>query len=323
MAKIRVAIIRGGPSHEHDFSLKTAENVLNNLSANYEIHDVFIDKKGDWFLNNKFVHPEKVARQADVAFNATHGQFGESGELQQILDNYCIPYTGSGATASLHGMNKFLAKTAFKNAGLSVPRGVVINTEEEGLKNAVVEAYRKVGPTVVVKPLASGSSIGVVIVGNIHDLIKAVDWVAGFSPKILVEEYIKGVEATCGVIENFRKQRRYALMPAEVVPREGAEFLDYGTKLEGGSMEKIPAESFSPELKKEIEKSAIKAHDAIGAKHYSRTDFIITPKGKIYVLEINTQPGLNKNDVFTKSLDAVGAGYSDFLDHLINQALKK
>lgn len=321
MSKIRVAIIKGGPSHEHNFSIKTAEEVFKKIPKHYCVHDVFIDKNCGWHLDGKFAHPEKVARTVDVVFNATHGQFGEDGELQQILDSFGIPYTGSGATASLQGMNKFLAKNAFKNAGLSTPNFVVVDSSED-FKEAAVKVCKKVGTTVVVKPLSSGSSVGVVVVNGIKDLIKALEWVSGFSKKILVEEYIKGVEATCGVIENFRKQKYYALMPAEVVPRDGAKFLDYGTKLDGGAMEKIPAESFSPELKKKIEDAAVKAHKAIGAKHYSRTDFIITPRGKIYVLEINTLPGLGEKDVFTKSLESVGAKYSDFLDHLIKLALK-
>lgn len=323
MAKIRVAIIKGGPSHEHDFSLKTAESVLKNLSERYEVHDVLINKKGEWYLNDKFANPEKVARNVDVVFNATHGQFGESGELQQILDSFGVPYTGSGATASLHGMNKFLSKAAFENAGLLVPRAAMVDREEDDLNKAAVDIYKRFGPKVVVKPLASGSSAGVVVVSSVQDLINALNWVAGFSNKILVEEFINGVEVTCGVIDNFRKQNRYALLPAEVTPREGAEFWDYEAKFSGGAEHLIPSDNLSPELKKKIEEAAIKAHNAIGARHYSRTDFIITPKGKIYVLEINTLPGLSEDDVFTKSLESVGAKYSDFLDHLIKLALKR
>lgn len=295
MSKKRVGIIRGGHAHEHDVSLKTAESVLKHLPSHYEPYDIFINKKGEWFLNNKFAHPEKVARVVDVIFNATHGQFGEDGELQQILDSFGIPYTGSGAIASQHGMNKFLAKTAFKISGLHTPLFAVVDGEED-FNAAASQVYKKVGPPYVVKPLTAGSSVGVSIVSDFHHLAKAIEFASQFSSKVLVEEYIKGKEVTVGVIDNFRNQKNYALPVAAPL---------------------------NLDLKKKIEAVAVRAHQSIGARHYSETDFIITPKGKIYVLEINTQPKLSEGEDFATALESVGAKYSDFLDHLIKLALKK
>jgi D-alanine-D-alanine ligase len=305
MAKKRVGIIKGGPSHEHKHSLKTGENVLKNLPKHYEAYDIFVDLNGNWYLNNKFTHPEKVARVVDVVFNATHGHYGEDGKVQQLLESFAIPHTGSDVFSSALGMNKMLAKKSFKDAGLSVPLAIVVDADSS-LELAAVEATRRVGANLFVKPVDSGSGTGLAMADSLPGLIEAIKHVGQFSQNVLVEEFIKGQEASVGVIENFRNQKLYSLPVVEI--RDG--------------MHVVPAK-FSMELKKKLEEAAIKAHKAIGARHYSETDFIITPKGRIYVLEINTQPKLAEGETFTKALESVGVKYSDFLDHLITLALKK
>lgn len=321
MSKKRVGIIKGGPSHEHKVSMKTGESVLKNLPEHYEPIDIFIDTNGDWYIDNKFAYPEKVARSVDVVFNATHGQFGEDGQLQQILDSFGIPYTGSGATASLHGMNKFLAKTAFKTSGLHTPAFVVVDGLED-FETAAVGIYKKLGPPYVVKPVSAGSSVGVSIVSDFHHLARAIGFAAQFSPKVLVEEYIKGREVTVGVVDNFRNQKNYALPVVEIIPKAKHKFFDYEAKYNGETREVCPA-NIDLETKRKLEEAARIAHQSIGARHYSRTDMILTPRGKIYVLEINTLPGLTEDSLAPKALETMGISYSDFLDHLIKLALKK
>ncbi len=321
MSKKKVGIIRGGPSHEHEVSLNTAENVLKNLPDHYEPYDIFIAKNGDWYLNNQFAYPEKVARSVDVVFNAVHGQYGEDGSLQQVLDTFGVPYTGSGQTASLVGMNKFISKKAFESAGLFTPRAITVDSSEDPAE-AALRVYKKMGPQLVVKPNSSGSSVGVSVVDNLHDLARAISDASRYDSKILIEEYIKGKEATVGVIDNFRNKRYYALPVIEIIPPSSSSFFDIEAKYSGEAKEMVPA-NFPIPLKRQLEELAIKSHNAIGARHYSRTDFIITPKGKIYVLETNTLPGFTKDSLMPKALDAVGVSYSEFLDHLIKLALKR
>lgn len=298
--KIKVGVLRGGPSDEHDVSLKTGKSALDNLPENFTGYDIFLSREGDWYFEGKLSHPEKIFRSIDVVFNALHGKYGEDGKVQQLLETYKIPYTGSGIFGSALGMNKALAREAFARAGLNIPKGIVINLEAELLSGVADKIFKAMGPSWVVKPVSSGSSVGVSIAHNFDELVEAVKIASAFDSKILAEEYIKGREATCGVIENFRDQKHYSLPVLE---------------------------NFDLKIKKEIEKMAITAHQAVGCRHYSNADFIVSPKGpakngvNIYILEINTLPELTTESLLPKAIKAVGSSYSEFLEHLINLAL--
>ncbi len=319
---IRVGVLRGGPSQEHEISLKTGEAVLAGLPEKYSAKDILLSKNGEWFFNGQFSHPEKILRSVDVVFNALHGYFGEDGKVQQILELFKTPYTGSGMLASSLGMNKILSREAFARAGLNVPRAVVVISKDEDYSEAAQRIFKIMSPSWVVKPASSGSSVGVSIVHNFNYLFKAIETAFNFSEKVLIEEYIKGREATCGVIDNFRKQKYYSLPVIEIIPPLEHEFFDYQAKYSGGTREICPA-NFDSELKKEIEKAAMIAHQALGCRHYSRADFRISSKGKIYILEINTLPGLTTESLLPKALNAVGSSYPEFLDHLLTLALSE
>ena len=138
MSSIRVGVLRGGPSFEHNISLKTGESVLRNLPEDYSAKDIFISKEGEWHLDGKPAHHDRIFRQIDVVFNALHGEYGEDGKVQQLLEAYGVPYTGSGVLASSLGMNKILARQAFKSAGLKTPAGFEII-----LKDGLTETAKK------------------------------------------------------------------------------------------------------------------------------------------------------------------------------------
>ena len=325
--KIRVGVLRGGPSSECKISLKTGESVLNNLPEKYEKKDILLSKKGEWYLDGNFSYPEKIFRSVDVVFNALHGHFGEDGKVQQMFDIFGVPYTGSGALASAMGMNKVLARASFVNAGILVPRAAAVNADEKAA-DAAYRIFRRMGPSLVVKPACSGSSIGVSIVHNYSDLIKAIEKAflsAAESPsgrgKVIVEEHIKGREASCGVIDNFRGQELYALPPIEIVPSDSSDFFDYKEKYGGTANEICPA-NLEASVKSAIEEAAKKAHQALGCRHYSRADFIVSERSpEVYLLEVNTLPGLTSESLLPKAVDAVGSSHSEFLDHLIKEAL--
>ena len=324
MARIKVGIFRGGPSGEYEVSLKTGGSIISALLQSfplkYQLRDIFISKSGEWHLNGLPTTPQGVFKDIDIAFNALHGSYGEDGKIQQIFDSFRTPYTGSGVTSSLLAMDKSMSKKVFSRAGILVPRGIVISNDISP-KEAALEVLRTLGPSWVIKPTSSGSSLGVSVVNGFNDLVSSIAIAFEYSPKILVEEYIVGREATCGIVEKFRGREHYALPVVEIIPPPSNLFFDYPSKYSGKSAEICPS-GFKNDIKKEIESLATLAHQTLNCRHYSRSDFIISKKG-IYLLETNTLPGLTAESLLPKSLEAVGLSFPNFIDHLITIALKQ
>lgn len=322
MNKISVAVLRGGPSSEYDISLMTGAGMIKHLSPKkYTVHDILIDKKGKWHRDGMEKLPAKALQGIDVVMNGLHGEFGEDGKVQQILDALHVPYTGSQAVPSALTMNKILAKKAFKKAGLKIGAEIIV----DGTKDIDAEAgrvFKNFPLPAVVKPSGAGSSVGVSIVRDLKSLTKALQDAAVFDSKILVEQYIKGREATCGVTEDFRGEKYYAMLPIEIIPPPKADFFDREVKYNGETKEICPA-NFDKKINEKLQEMAIIAHKALGMRHYSRSDFIVTEKGDIYILETNSLPGMTPNSLIPKALIAVGSSYAEFLDHLIILALKK
>ncbi|MBI5004931.1 MAG: ATP-grasp domain-containing protein, partial [Candidatus Lloydbacteria bacterium] len=289
MSTIRVGVVRGGPSSEYDVSLKTGAAVLKNLPERYAPVDILISKNGEWYAGGLPTRPEKILPHVDVVLNALHGAYGEDGTFQQMLEAHGVPYTGSGSLSSAIGMNKSLARKRFEEAGMKIPYGMVLHADEyeEGGEHFVFDLFRRFPQPSVVKPLSSGSSVGVRIAHTLGELSEALEYAFSFGDAVLIEEYIRGREATCGVVDNFRGYDTNALLPIEIIKPKMSRFFDYDAKYGGESQELCPSPNFSQEEKQMIEKLAVQAHQAIGARHYSRSDFIVSPRG-IYILEINT-----------------------------------
>jgi len=317
---IRIAVLRGGISSEYDVSLVTGGSVINALKDKYRVKDVLIDKQGIWHMDGIPVMPERVCRNADVVFNALHGEYGEDGKVQQILNLFQVPYTGSESFSSALAMNKMLTKEVFKRFGIRTPLGYVYSHEESPVEISH-NVFRKISPPWVVKPTNGGSSVGTSIARNFEELLNGVMNAFGYGEKVLIEEFISGKEATCGVIDNFRGKKIYSLLPVEIVKPTERDFFDYQCKYDGSSKEICPG-NFRREDSETIQDMAAKIHQAIGLRHYSRSDFIVHPKRGVYALEVNTLPGLTPESLFPKSIKAVGCSYNDFLDHLINLALE-
>ena len=176
-------------------------------------------------------------------------------------------------------------------------------------------------PSWVVKYPCGGSSVGVSIARSFDELLSALEKTVSFSSKILIEECVIGREATCGVIDDFRNQKYYALPIVEIIPPIKNGFFDYDAKYGNETKELCPS-NFDMRTKKEMEKMAVLAHNAIGGRHYSRSDFIVSKKG-VYILEINTLPGLTPQSLLPKALNAVGSSCSELIDHLITLAIAR
>ena len=317
---IKVGVLRGGPSSEFEVSLETGKSVLDNFHSDFEAHDIFIDKNGRWFLDGLEISPQKASKKFDVFFNCMHGSYGEDGKVQQLLESYQTPYTGSGPMGSAIAMNKFLAKRTYVINGLKVPAHESLSVTHD-LDSELSKIFKTWLMPVVVKPTNGGSSLGVSLAGTLLELKIAASKAFNYSNEIMVEEYIRGKEATCGVLEDFRGEYLYALFPVEIVKPEKSSFFDYDAKYSGKSEEIVPGR-FSREEMTEIQRMAQLAHSALGLRHYSRSDFIISSRG-VYILETNTLPGLTKESLYPKSLEAVGSNLEEFTGHLVNLALRK
>jgi D-alanine-D-alanine ligase len=321
MHKIRVGVLRGGPSSEYDVSLKTGANVLKSLPEKYEGVDIFIDKKGVWHIHGVPHEPHKALKKVDVIFNALHGEYGEDGKVQSFLDHFHIPYTGSRTFASAVAMNKAMAKNIAKREGIKTPHFKVLRKEEVNSETAH-EIYRSMFFPAIVKPVSLGSSVGIALARTFADFAGALQKAFSVSDVVLVEEFIQGKEATCGVIDHFRGEHSYALLPIEIRPPATSPFFDYDAKYSGATEEICPG-NFSPSEKSHIQEMAKKIHHALGLRHYSRSDFIVHPKRGVYFLEVNTLPGLTNESLLPKALHAIGGTVSNFLDHVITLALEK
>lgn len=320
MSKTFVGVLRGGPSHEYEVSLKTGQTVLRHMPDKYQPVDIFISKDGEWHVDGIVRKPVDALRSVDVAFNALHGQYGEDGQVQRLLETIGTPYTGSDSIASALGMHKVQAKEMFRRAGIRVPSHRTV-LQDELIDDVQKEIFETMFLPLIVKPVSAGSSVGVTILFNYHDLPRAIEHAFKHGDIVMVEHFVRGREATCGVVEDYRGSRHYALLPIEIVCQPGKEIFDYDAKYSGLTEERCPG-NFSYEEKQKIEQAAILAHDVLGLRHYSRSDFILTPKGDVYILETNTLPGLTEESLLPKSLRAVGSDIPEFLDHTISLALR-
>ncbi|MFA6519944.1 MAG: D-alanine--D-alanine ligase [Candidatus Paceibacterota bacterium] len=314
-----VGVLRGGPSREHEVSLKTGAAILAALpEERYLARDIYIDRQGVWHDRGRSVAPERVLRQLDVALIGLHGEYGEDGEVQKLLELFGVPYAGANSFGSYLAMHKVMAKARAQEEGLLTPESYFVERVED-TNDAAAEIIRSFHQPVIVKPVGWGSSVGISIVGGfapVHDAIERL--FADGAPGVLVEEFIRGREATVGVVEGLRGEALYSLPTIEIIPPED-DFFSYDAKYSGKSREVCPG-NFSRVAAEELQRAAKVMHRALGLRHYSRSDFIVTPKG-IYYLETNTLPGLTTESLMPKALASVGVTFPDFLSHLVNLAL--
>ncbi|MDB5237471.1 MAG: D-alanine--D-alanine ligase [Parcubacteria group bacterium] len=316
-----VGVLRGGPSREHEVSLASGHAIIANLpKEHFTVRDIYIDKKGDWFERGRPITPDRALHSVDVVVIGLHGEYGEDGEVQKLLEKYGVPYTGSDSFASFVAMHKVMAKEKAKDAGLLTPEYKYIeeSTSRAGVEEMLRDVVRTFPQPVVVKPTRWGSSVGVTLTTGYAPLHTAVTGLLREGAGgVLVEEYIKGTEATVGVVEKMRGEELYALPSIEIIPPQ-SDFFSYDAKYSGISKEICPGR-FPKQVNDELERQARLMHAALELRHYSRSDFIVTPKG-IYYLETNSLPGLTSESLLPKALAAVGVSFGEFLSHIIHLA---
>lgn len=320
---IHIAVLRGGPSSEYEVSLQSGASVLNSLpSDKYVVSDILISRDGVWHKRGLPVKPHSVLHSVDVVFNAMHGEYGEDGTVQKVLEEHGVPYTGSRVFASAIAMDKAKTKEVLKNLpGIKMQPSLTFHPEK--VYDLDAEAHRlfsSFGPPYIFKPQRGGSSVGLTLVKTLREVSGTLGELLKRGP-VIVEPYIKGREATCGVIEGLRGEELYALPPVEIRIPEGKAVFDYDAKYSGETEEIVPG-NFTEKQKETLQNAAKEVHKRLGLRHYSRSDFIVTPNG-IYFLEVNTLPGLTNASLLPKSVEAIGISFEEFLDHLISQALLK
>jgi D-alanine-D-alanine ligase len=315
--KLKVGVMRGGPSSEYEVSLKTGGNVLSALRDRHTVRDILIDKNGVWHIDGLARNPERIFPHVDVMFNALHGQYGEDGRVQQILDSHGVAYTGSKSLPSAIGMNKILSKKFFVGAGLKTARHLEVKSRDLESKE-MSKIWDELGARpMIVKPTSAGSSIGVSLVRDHQNLKEAIESALEHSTSALIEEFIEGREATCGVVQGSFGNDTYALSPVEIKNlSENKDVWDYESKYSDALHELVCPGNFTSKEEKAIQSGAMLAHKALGLRHYSRSDFIVSDDG-VYILEVNTLPGMTAASLFPKALAVADCTLGDFLDHII------
>ncbi len=319
--QLRVGVLRGGPSPEYEVSLKTGANVLSHVSRMCRPMDILISKDGQWHTDGIARSPERILNQVDVVWNALHGAYGEDGGVQEILDHHGVLYTGSDRLASAISMNKWMTKQRAAVIGIKTPLHAYVR-QTENIKEKAIEIFNSIPHPLIVKPATGGSSVGLYFVQSFQEIVIALETILSAYESAIVEEYIMGREATCAVVDELRNQKTYALPVIEIIPPEGKRLFDYHAKYSGESREICPAH-FETNIKMAIEDMSKRIHTALGLSHYSRSDFIVSPRRGVYFLEVNSLPGLTSESLLPKSLEAVGVTMPQFITHVINLALNE
>ena len=317
MSRTVVGILRGGTSNEYGLSLKTGAAMLDALPENaYNTRDIFIDKRGLWHSRGLPVEPARALSQVDVVLNGLHGGVGEDGTVGRLLSRLGLPFTGSEARASALSLHKTRARQLFADAGILVPRAVSFGLGSDlNTGEMARQVFDQFGPPYIVKPAYEGASHGIRIAQTIIELPDVIADILDAYGSALVEEFIRGAEATVGVIEGFRGEDLYALPPARVVYPDEALHVQHDHHQDGLLDYNVPSD-FSYEEKQALIEAARKAHRALDLTDFSRSDFILTARGP-YLLETNALPGLYQGSAFPPMLESVGSSVPEYLQHAI------
>jgi D-alanine-D-alanine ligase len=351
--KIRVALLFGGKSVEHEVSLQSARTVFNSIDRNkYEVVLIGIDHQGQWHLNESsrfLLHAENPKRirlkkgkdglalvpghksekmirrdlkagigRIDVVFPVLHGPCGEDGTVQGLLKLADLPFVGAGVMGSAIGMDKDVMKRLLRDAG--IPHAAFLSYRwEEKDRIAYEEIESKLGMPCFVKPANSGSSVGIHKIHDRKEFKQAMQDAFLYDRKILFEQYIKGREIECSVLGN---ENPVASLPGEVIARH--EFYDYDAKYidEQGAAFEIPAR-LDVHLVRQVQDLAVRTFKVLCCEGMARVDFFLTAENKLYVNELNSIPGFTSISMYPKLWEASGISYTELIDRLIQLALDR
>ncbi len=301
----------GGRSSERDISLKTGQAVHQALiRRGYDA--VAIDV-------TDHLHRDLEDQKVAIAFLSLHGSGGEDGIVQGFLETLGIPYTGSGVRASAVGMHKAATKTLLAAHGIPLPAGTVVR-ECDGLSLAKVLRQTKLKLPIVVKPVSQGSTIGVTIVRRRGQWKDALALAHRYDPEAMVESYIPGHEATLSIL-GTAAEGLTVLPPIEIVAPDG--FYDFSAKYQKGRTRYLCPAPLPPKVVRHISELARRSYEVLGCEGAARVDFRITPRGRPYVLEINTVPGMTETSLLPMAAAQAGIAYDDLVERILQSALDR
>lgn len=309
---MKIGVLIGVKSTEKEIAMKTAKNIISALKVKgYEFCEIPIDEN---IVEN--IKREKI----DVAIISAHGLYGEDGTIQGLLELLGIPYVGSGVLASALALNKVMAKKIFLFHKIPTPKWIEISKKDMETKDLekILENIKELKKPWIVKPSNQGSTIGLSVANNKDELIKALEYAFKFDQYILIEEFIKGKEITASI---YDVENTICLPLIEIIPKTG--FYDYQTKYTPGLSEHIIPARLSEETYKKAQELGVLTHQALGCRHLSRVDMIVEEDTQnIYVLEVNTIPGMTETSLYPESAKAFGIEFPDLIDSFIKSALR-
>jgi D-alanine-D-alanine ligase len=328
--RLRVAVIQGGRSSEHEISLASARSVVEGLDPErYDVRAIDIRRDGRWELTSRGGQeelgkgngslPVPVAGKPeplgdiDVVFPVLHGPFGEDGTVQGLLELAGVAYVGAGVAASAVCMDKDLFKAVMRAKDVPVVPSVTVRRWQRA------DVENPFGFPVVVKPARLGSSVGISIVRSREDFDQAVELAFEHDEKILLEEYVGGVEVECSVLGN---EKPIASIPGEIVPL-ASDWYDYSAKYDEGGMDLIIPPRIEADAIGRVQELAVASFVASECEGMARVDFFVRENGEVLVNELNTIPGFTATSVYAKLFEASGIPYPELLDRLVDLALER
>lgn len=311
---ITVAIVFGGPGSEHEVSLSSAKNILENIDRElYDVLQVFVTKEVLYIIEGvSFSEDEGIKelknRCVQVVFPVFHGEYGEGGVVQKKLETHGLPFVGSQGEASAIAIDKHATSRLFKQNGVNVPEEQVVTKDDH---------VHRCSYPIFVKPLNEGSSVGLFKFEEEKKYFSFLDIIFNDHAEMLVQEFIEGREFTCGVIE--KEGETIPLLATEVILTKGKLF-DYEAKYTPEGCKEVTPADVDEVLMKKIQEVAVSCHTIMGCKSFSRTDMILH-EDQLYVLEINTIPGMTKTSFIPAQAKASGYSMKELLTILITSAL--
>ena len=311
LTSARIGVLMGGRSSERDISLKTGQAVHQALiRRGYDAVAIDVTDR---------LHRDLEDQKVAIAFLSLHGPGGEDGTVQGFLETLGIPYTGSGVRASAVGMHKAATKTLLVAHGIPLPPGTVV-LERDRPSLAKVLRQAKLNLPIVVKPVAQGSTIGVTIVRHSSQWKEALALAHRYDPEAMVESYIPGHEATVSILGTAAEGP--TVLPAiEIVVPEG--FYDFSAKYQKGKTRYLCPAPLPPKVVHHISELARRTYEALECEGAARVDFRITPRGRPYVLEINTVPGMTETSLLPMAAAQAGIAYDDLVERILQSALDR
>lgn len=315
----RIGVLRGGVSSEYRYSLETGAEVARAIQeAGLEAIDMFLDRDGVLHIKGIPASLDQVPAHVDYVWNALHGKGAEDGQIAELLDSIGVPFSGSGATGARIASHKAHAKEIARKEGVRVPESLLIIPEgNESVAEITRRVYTAIAPPWVVKPLSGSGGVHTFVAHTMLDLSQMVEESLSHEEPFLVEQYIFGKEAAVGVVDDFRGSDPYTLPLVEL--KRGSRGIFDPQKKEEGDTQTVLGGSFRSDERKEIEALAGKVHRALGATHYSESQFILDPYDRIWFIETDTHPHLAKGSSFFTALEGVGISLQEFVKHIIGR----